>query len=436
MSRQAIPSVDRLMRDPRLAAFHERLRARSAREAVAALRGTDAGYDDFAEAAVQAALRLQAPSLASAINLSGVVLHTGLGRARLAPAVAERVAEVARAHAAVELDLKSGKRGDRQTHVRELLRELTGAEDAHVVNNCAAGVFLGLAALCAGRDVLLSRGQMVEIGGSFRMPDIVRQSGCRLVELGCTNKTRLADYESALTPETAAVLRCHPSNFMIVGFAEEPAADELASFAHRHGLLMIDDVGSGCLVDTRRYGLAPEPTLTEAIRAGADLVMASGDKLLGGPQAGLLLGRREAIERIRRHPLARAVRVDKLTIAALEATLRLYRDGRENEIPVWRYLGRPLDEIRTLAERLADGVEGAQIASSQTAIGGGSLPGRSVPTWRVGLSGEPDGLAARLRQLPRPVIGRIEDGRLWLDPRTAEEDEVDWCNAALRDLNP
>jgi len=434
-----LPKVDALAASDMLAAYPERVRVSAARAAVDRLRealrnGQAPDLQNPEVLALAEAKRLSRPSLRRVINLSGVVLHTGLGRARLAASVAEEVAQVAAAHSAVELDLDTGKRGDRQSHVREHLRELTGAEAAFVVNNAAAGVLLSLTALCAGRPVVLSRGQMVEIGGQFRMPDVVRQSGCQLVEIGCTNKTHLGDYEQALSAHaeaSGAILRCHPSNYKIVGFTSEPAPEDLARLAHERGWLMIDDVGSGCLLDTTQYGLPREQTMQEALASGADVVIASGDKMLGGGQAGLIVGSAAAIDRIRRHPLARAVRIDKLSMAALEATLRLYRHGRHHEIPTWAALGRDLDQVRALAERLAAARPGSEVAEGRTEVGGGSAPGASVPTWRVALEGNADELARALRVLDTPIVGRIEDGRLWLDPRTLEDDEVAEVEEAL-----
>ena len=429
---RSLPSVDLLARDPALAGFPDRIRRVASRAAVAAARGAMLSGGSPGDILADAVARCQAmlgASLRPAINMSGVVLHTGLGRARLAPAAVEQVRSVCGAHSVLEFDEELGGRGDRQEHVRGMLCELTGAEDALVVNNNAAAVVLTLSALCAGREVVLSRGQMVEIGGSFRMPDIVRHSSCRLVEVGTTNKTRLADYENALTKDTAAVLRCHPSNFQIVGFTEEPSATELAAFCKSKGIALIDDVGSGCLVETEAYGLPHEPTLAESLATGADAVTASGDKLLGGPQAGIVLGTREAVRKVAKHPLARAFRVDKLTLAALEATLRLYLEGRECEVPVWRYVSRPLDEVKRLAGLLGAGkvVEGA------TEIGGGSLPGVTVPTWRVGLEGNPEDLATLLRSGPRPVVGYIHEGTFWLDPRTADEEECQAVASLLKE---
>jgi L-seryl-tRNA(Ser) seleniumtransferase len=436
---RSLPSVDRLAGHPALAGFSDRARRIGAREAVALFRsGTQAGLSPDLEALPEWAAKLaeeaDGPSLKPAINMSGVVLHTGLGRARLAPEAAMRILEAAFDHSAVEIDLDTGARGDRQGHVRDLLCELTGAEDALVVNNCAASVHLALHALCAGREVVLSRGQMVEIGGAFRMPDIVRDSGCRLVEVGCTNKTRLSDYEGALTDETAAVLRCHPSNFRIIGFYSEPTATELARLCQERGVCLIDDVGSGCLVDTTRFGLPRERTLRDALADGADLVLASGDKLLGGPQAGLVLGREELVVRMAAHPTARAFRVDKLTLAGLESTLRLYAEGREAEVPVWRYAGRSLEEVKKLARTVARACPGwGAVEPGTTEMGGGSMPGRGLPTWRVGLSvDDPEAALRRLRSAPKPIIGYVERDRVWLDPRTVELDEAREVAAELR----
>lgn len=428
---RAIPSVDRLISDPALASFPDMVRRLAAREAASRARraiaqGEPVESQSVVAWAAIAAEELVRASVRPAINMSGVVLHTGLGRARMA-AEAERAAAIAsRAHVTVEIDIESGKRGDRQAHLRGLLCELTGAEDALVVNNGAAALFLSLNALCAGKEVMLSRGQMVEIGGSFRMPDIVTSSSCRLVEVGCTNKTRVSDYLKGKSKDCVAVLRCHPSNFQIVGFHEEPAAAELAKFAHKEGLVLIDDVGSGCLIETERFGLPHERTLREALEDGADLVTASGDKLLGGPQAGLLLGRRDLIQRIAKHPLARALRIDKMTLAALEATLRLYREGREAEIPIWTCLSRSVEDVRLDAETIAiASPTPCSVVECRSEIGGGSLPGTTVPSARTGfLNVSADKAASAFRHCPVAVFGYIEDGVFWLDPRTAEPDEV------------
>jgi len=426
-----LPQVSALAQDPCLAAYSARVRTEAARCAIA--RGRDAllsgnplSRDALPQWAADEARRLATPSLRPAINMSGVVLHTGLGRARLATEAATAVAEVAANHSTLEFDLKAGGRGDRQAHVRESLCRLTDAEDALVVNNAAAGVVLALAALAGGKDVVLSRGEMVEIGGSFRMPDIVGESGAGLSEVGCTNKTRLSDYACAITPNTAAILLCHPSNFHLAGFVEKPPIEKVAELCRERGLWLVDDLGSGCLFDAAELGIRRQPTMGQRVASGAHVVIGSGDKLLGGPQAGLMVGSKEAIETCRNHPLARAFRVDKLTLAALSATLRLWLDGRREAIPTLRYLARPLPEVRRMATKIAKAYPGAAVVErGETEVGGGSSPGEGVPTFRAGLTtAHADALAAWLRQRTPPVVGRIERGTFWLDPRTAEPDEV------------
>jgi L-seryl-tRNA(Ser) seleniumtransferase len=435
-----LPKVDALAQCEELQQFTAKVRVQAAREAVDSERariqaGKPAG-EPIQALALRAAIQMTSPSLRPVINATGVILHTGAGRARLAGAAVAQVSAAAMNHSAVEIDLDSGKRGDRQAHVRQMLCGLTGAEDALVVNNCAAAVFLSLHALANRKEVILSRGQMVEIGGSFRMPDIVRQSGCKLVEVGTTNRTRLSDYEAAITPRTAAILRCHPSNFRVVGFTEEPPAADLARLAKTYGLMLIDDVGSGCLFDTAEFGLPHEATLSESVASGADVVMASGDKMLGGPQAGLILGTSEAVRKIAKHPLARALRIDKLCLAGLEATLRLYVTGQEEEIPTIRYLRRSLEEIRSYAERLQHAYQGRSIvAEGITEIGGGSLPDAGVKTFRVGLQGPgAERISAALRTSEPPILTRIEEGTVWLDPRTLDPDEIAHVEQVLREL--
>lgn len=426
-----LPKIDDLAKSPELASYAPKLRVQAARAAVEFLRteiqaGNGKSTLQPAQLAAQLAATMAETSVKPVINLSGVILHTGLGRARLAASVAAHIAAVAANHSAVELDLKEGRRGDRQDHVRNLLIQLTRAEDALVVNNAAAGVLLTLTALCSGSQVILSRGQMVEIGGSFRMPDIVRQSGCQLVEVGCTNKTRLSDYCEACGPETAAILRCHPSNFKIVGFTEEPSIQDLAGLCDQESLILIDDQGSGCLIDLTKYGLPDQPTLPASIAAGSNIAIASGDKLLGGPQAGIIVGKKELIAEIKKHPLARCVRIDKLTLAALEATLRLYTEGREEEIPTIRAIAKPLEDVSQMAIALSKAYKGAsEVVLGETEVGGGSAPGTGLPTWRVGLTNEhPDQLAKTLRASNPPIVGRIEDEQVWLDPRTLEKEEL------------
>lgn len=431
-----LPKVDALSRDAGLAEFPEPIRIEAARRAIAQMReallaGRDPGAGQTL--ARKAAEMMVRPSMRPAINLSGVVLHTGLGRARLADGAVEAIQAVAQGYANVEFDLETGKRGDRQAHVRSNLRLLTGAEDALVVNNAAGAVVLALAALAGGREVLLSRGEMVEIGGSFRMPEIVGASGCALVEVGCTNKTRMSDYEQAIGPETGAILRCHPSNYSIVGFTEHPTFAELTQLAQATGIPLIDDMGSGCILDATQFGLPRLPMVQDSLAGGADVVIGSGDKLLGGPQAGIILGRSAWVDTLRKHPFARSMRIDKLSLAGLEATLRLYVAGKILDIPTWRYLARPREDVKSLADRLASAAPGSVVAAGVTEIGGGSAPGTGAPTWRLGLSGgNPDRQLAILRQGDPAIIGRIEDGRVWLDPRTLEESEVEAVLEALR----
>ena len=356
------------------------------------------------------------PALRRVLNATGVLVHTNLGRAPLAAAALQRVAAAA-GYSNLELDLSSGSRGSRQDHLAPLLRRLTGAEAALVVNNNAAAVLLALAALAEGREVVVSRGELIEIGDGFRIPDVLARSGARLVEVGTTNRTRAADYEQAVGPETAVLLRVHQSNFRVVGFTEQPRLEELAAIARRHGLPLVDDLGSGALVDVEG-----EPTPAQALEAGADLVCFSGDKLLGGPQAGIVAGRAELVERLRRHPLHRALRSDKLTLAALEGTLLLYLD-RPEEIPVLRMLREPGEAVRARAERLAAS-SGGTVEETVARVGGGALPTAELPSYACAVEEE---LAAALRDHEPPVLAVVRDGRTLLDCRTltdAEADEV------------
>jgi L-seryl-tRNA(Ser) seleniumtransferase len=383
------------------------------------------------------------------INATGVVLHTNLGRAPLADAAREAIDAVAAGYSNLEYDLARGVRGSRHDHLREVLRDLTGAEDAAVVNNNAAATVLGLAALAAGREIIVSRGELIEIGGSFRLPEILALSRGVLVEVGTTNKTHRKDYEQAIGPATGLLLKVHRSNFAIVGFTTEVAVDELAALGRARGVATMVDLGSGALVDRetqRRWGLPDEPTVADAVAAGADLVTFSGDKLLGGPQAGIAVGTSAAIERCRKHPLMRALRPDKLTLAGLAATLALYRDGKRDAIPVPRMLGAPGDQLRAAAGALAAAigdVAGLTIAVEpcQSAVGGGAMPTAQLASWAVTLRGaqgrSADAIDAGLRGAPVPVVGRIEDGRVWLDVRTiGAADEVALVAAAVRGLGP
>ncbi|HEX6122752.1 MAG TPA: L-seryl-tRNA(Sec) selenium transferase, partial [Ktedonobacterales bacterium] len=356
-----LPSVDALSRElmrelaSPAAATHDAVRGVLA-DARASIR---AGHPAPAHAALadQARARLQAlqqPTLRPVINATGVILNTNLGRAPLSAAASEAMLAIAAGYANLEYDLEEGERGSRQAHVQHLLTRLIGAEDAFVVNNNAAAVLVVLSALAPGREVIISRGELVEIGGGFRVPDVLRQSGARLVEVGTTNRTRVGDYEAAITPQTALLLSVHPSNFRVIGFTEAPSLPALAALAHAHGLHLAHDLGSGCLLPTERWGLAHEPTPQESLAAGADIVCFSGDKLLGGPQAGIVVGRQALLAPIKRHPLMRALRIDKLTLAALEATLRHYLLGEaERDIPIWRMIATPLETLARRADAWA-----------------------------------------------------------------------------------
>ena len=372
----------------------------------------------------QALAAVRRPALRRVLNATGVLVHTNLGRAPLARAALDRIADVG-GFSNLEYDLSSGSRGSRQDHLAPLLRRLTGAEAALVVNNNAAAMLLALAALAEGREVVVSRGELIEIGDGFRIPDVLAHSGARLVEVGTTNRTRAADYERAIGPDTALLLRVHQSNFRVVGFTEQPRVDELAAIARRHELPLLDDLGSGALVDVEG-----EPTPAAALAAGADLVCFSGDKLLGGPQAGIVAGRSDLVEKLRRHPLHRALRSDKLTLAALEGTLALYLD-RPEEIPVLRMLREPEEIVRGRAERLARATAGA-VEETVARVGGGALPLAELPSFACAVEEE---LAGALRSHEPPVIAVVRDGRTLLDCRTltdAEADEVAAAVAAVR----
>jgi L-seryl-tRNA(Ser) seleniumtransferase len=361
------------------------------------------------------------------LNATGIVVHTNLGRAPLAAKAVERVAEAARGYSNLEYDLAEGARGSRQDHVAAVLRRLTGAEAALVVNNNAAAVLLALAALAEGREVVVSRGELIEIGDGFRIPDVLARSGARLVEVGTTNRTRAADYEQAIGRETAVLLRVHQSNFRVVGFEERPRLEEVVAVARDHGLPLVDDLGSGHVSagNSLLQGQA-EPTARESLVAGADLVCFSGDKLLGGPQAGIVLGRAELVERLRRHPLQRALRIDKLSLAALEGTLLLHLEAPE-EIPVLRMLWQDGATVRERAERLAS-VTGGEVEETVGRVGGGALPLAELPSFACALE---ESLAEPLRAGEPPVVGVVRDGRLLLDCLTLSDAEADEAAAAV-----
>ncbi len=414
-----LPSVDELARQS-----DDPLAVEAARKVVARAREQIKQGDDPGDLAALLQNELGAartPHLRRIINATGVIVHTNLGRAPLAEAALDRVREIARGYSNLEYDLAAGGRGSRQGHVADSLRRLTGAEAALVVNNNAAAVMLALAALAEGREVLVSRGELIEIGDGFRIPDVLERSGARLREVGTTNRTRTADYETAIGPETAVLLRVHQSNFRVVGFTEQPSLRELADVARRHDLALVDDLGSGALVD-----IGDEPTARASLAAGADLVCFSGDKLLGGPQAGIVLGRAELVEKLRRHPLHRALRADKLTLAALEGTLALAVDAPD-EIPVLRMLREPPEAVRARATRLAELVDG-EVEETIAKAGGGSLPLTELASFACAVEEE---LAAKLRAGDPPVVAVIRDGRTLLDCRTLTDTEAAEAAAAV-----
>lgn len=446
---RGIPSLDRLLRDPEAAPLLERY-ARSRvvealRDGAASLREASRLPEDPRASILAHAARqleeLHGPSLRRVLNATGVVLHTNLGRAVLSRAAVQAVVEVASGASNLEIDLETGERGSRHAHVRDLLALLTGAPSALVVNNCAAAVLLAVDSLSRGREVVVSRGQLIEIGDSFRLPEVLVRGGARLVEVGTTNRTYLADFEAGLGPDTGMLLVSHPSNYRIQGFAHQPDPAEVAGLARRRGVVSFMDLGSGLLLPPRSHGLPPEPTVPEAVAAGFDLVAFSGDKLLGGPQAGILVGRADLLRLLASNPLARAVRVDKLTLAALEATLRLYLDPEQalEEVPTLAMLRLDPEELQeraealagALARRLGPGVT-VEVCGCESSVGGGSMPGQGLPGRAVLLrpAGGEEQWAARLRHHRIPVVATCRDGALRLDLRTVlPEDEPDLLEA-------
>ena len=444
---RSLPSVDALLADSRVAA----LAAAHGRDAIADLArdvlesqrneiGRTGGplTEETVDLLIARSGSLD-PTLVRVVNATGVVIHTNLGRAPLARSAIEAMQRVSTSYSTLEFDLHEGTRGSRHQHLEPLLCSITGAEAALVVNNGASALMLALAALCAGRDVAISRGQLVEIGGGFRIPDLMRESGARLVEVGTTNRTYVRDYEAAITEQTAGLLRVHASNFAVIGFTASATIGELADLAKQHRLSLIDDIGSGALLDTQAYGLAAEPTVQQSVEAGSDVVLFSGDKLVGGPQAGIAVGRRKAVEAMRNHPLARAVRIDKASIAALAATLQHYAIGdAEEQIPIWSMIAQPVDQLARRSRRWARTCTAhAEAIDERSTVGGGSLPGEELPTVVCAITppdGDADALAATLRDRPTPIIARIKDGRVLLDPRTVdprEDGHVDQALAAI-----
>lgn len=371
----------------------------------------------------QVGLKLQnwtAPTLREVINATGVILHTNLGRAPLSQAALDAIQSVASGYSTLEYDLHKGKRGTRLVHAETLLKHITGAGAALVVNNNAAAVMLALTALARRRAVVIARTQLVEIGGGFRVPDVMKQSGARLVEVGTTNRVHLADYEAALEESPVMILRAHRSNFRIIGFTSEPSLAELASITCRSGIPLVDDLGSGSLLDTSHFGLGHEPMVQESLTQGADLVCFSGDKLLGGPQAGIIVGRADLVARLKKHPLARAIRADKLCLAGLSATLLHYlKDEAAQEVPVWRMIAMPTEQIRERAQNWVEVIGHGEVINGESTVGGGSLPGETLPTFTLALEvRSPNGFIARLRESHPAIIARLEDDRVVLDPRT------------------
>ena len=456
-----LPQVDDLLRHPELAPaigpLPRLLAAAVVRRVLAATRqhinaeppealpprlDETALLGDLREALLAAAK----PRLRRVVNATGVVIHTNLGRSPLGEAALAQIQEVAAHYSTLEYDLARGTRGSRHDHLEGVVQELTGAGGVLVVNNNAAAVLLALNTLAAGKEVVISRGQLVEIGGSFRLPEIMAASGAILREVGTTNKTYLKDFETAITSETAVLLKVHPSNFRIMGFTHEVTLAEMVDLGRRYGLKVVEDLGSGCLVDLSRYGLEREPTVQETLKAGADLVLFSGDKLLGGPQAGLILGNRDVVEALRKNPMTRALRPDKMTLAALEATLRLYLEEPRAlaEIPTLRMLTRPVAELDRAARALARRVRrrfGAslkvEVVESEGRAGGGALPQASLPSRALTLAVAPlapQELEARLRQAGTPVIGRVEHGVVWLDVRTLLPGDEAAIMAALEEV--
>lgn len=361
-----------------------------------------------------------APTLRDVINATGVILHTNLGRAPLSQAALDAIRSVASGYSTLEYDLRKGKRGTRLVHAESLLKRITGVSAALVVNNNAAAVMLALTALARRRAVVIARTQLVEIGGGFRVPDVMKQSGARLVEVGTTNRVHLADYESALDESPVMILRAHRSNFRIIGFTTEPSLTELASLARRVGIPLVDDLGSGSLLDTSRFGLGHEPMVQESLAQGADLVCFSGDKLLGGPQAGIIVGRADLVAKLKKHPLARAIRADKLCLAGLSATLLHYlKDEAEQEVPVWRMIAMPTEQIRERAQNWVEVIGHGEVIDGESTVGGGSLPGETLPTFTLALRVRgPNRFLARLRESNPAIIARLDDDRVVLDPRT------------------
>ena len=448
---RAIPSVNDVLAQPEVAKLVERYSHEAVvdlvRDVLSVVRAEVIDGSAPPSAAEVASAVITRADLAwrrwprRAINATGVILHTNLGRAPLSRESLDAVEEAGSGYSDLEFDLTSGKRGSRQARVSELVCRATGAEAALVVNNNASAVMLGLAAVAAGKEVIVSRGEAVEIGGGFRIPDVLRQSGASLVEVGTTNRTYVDDFKGAFTENTGAILAVHASNFKVMGFTHAPSIEELVAAGDELGVPVLHDLGSGCLLDTTEYGLAPEPRPQQSLAAGVALGFFSGDKLLGGPQAGIIVGKREYVNMVARHPLARAVRIDKLSMAALSATMLHYVHGQATEkIPVWQMISAPVEELSFRADAWRDTTwEWASVVESRSAIGGGSLPGETLPSAALridcmALDTSPDDMLAQFRSGRDAIIGRIEDGQVLLDPRTVLSNEDEAVAHAVRSL--
>ena len=430
MSLRDLPSIDRLLQSQpgsdMETTYGRELTLQALRDTLEAARSqslegdTIPTFEQLLELAQGRVETWLTPTLLPVINATGVILHTNLGRAPLSHAAQETIQSISRSYNTLEYDLPRGTRGKRDRHVEHMLTRLTGAEAALVVNNNAAAVLLALTALAHRKQVLISRSQLIEIGGGFRIPDVMKQSGAKLVEVGTTNRTHLGDFEAAIEPRTALIMRAHHSNFKILGFTTEPSLADLVALGQQNDILVLDDLGSGALIDTAQFGLGHEPTVQESLQVGAPLVAFSGDKLLGGPQAGLLVGRADVIKRLKRHPLARAVRADKLCLAALSATLTHYLKGEAlREIPIWQMIAVGDKALQARVHIWQEQLGTGEIIPGRSTVGGGSLPEESLPTWLFALKlGKPDRMASLLRGNDPPVIARIEDDHLVFDPRT------------------
>ena len=442
MEYRSLPSVDRLLNSvsakPLLETYGRPLTLQAIRESLDLTRSSiqegknSVSEDEILERANGLLRDWTAPSLVPVINATGVILHTNLGRAPLSNAARQAMNEASYAYSNLEYQLIKGSRGKREMHSEELLCQLTGAEAAMVVNNNAAAVLLVLTGLAKRKSVLISRSQLIEIGGGFRIPDVMKQSGAKLLEVGTTNRTHLRDFEEALDDRTALIMQAHHSNFRIIGFTTEPSLEELVKIGNEHNIPVVHDLGSGSLFDTIDFGLGHEPTIQESLAAGVSVVTFSGDKLLGGPQAGILIGKKTFIDKLRKHPLARAIRPDKLCLAALAATLRHYLlDEAIDEIPIWKMIAAGENELKKRASNWAQDIGFGDVVQGKSTVGGGSLPEETLTTWLLSLSVKsPNAFAKKLRSWKVPIISRVEDDRVKLDPRTVlPEQETDLLDA-------